>query len=75
MDINKDIHKKSIGKALTSAEGMNMEEAVGNFTGKKLGATFFRSVKPIDEVRVTSDVVITGTCVMPAGCGIGDHHT
>ena len=50
-----------------------MIEAVVNYTGKKIGATFFRGTKPIDGVWVTSDVVIIGACVMPAGCGIGDH--
>ena len=50
-----------------------MIEAVGNYTGKKIGATFFRGTKPIDGVWVTSDVVIIGACVMPAGYGIGDH--
>ena len=43
-----------------------MIEAVGNYTGKKIGATFFRGTKPIDGVWVTSDVVIIGACVMPA---------
>ena len=73
MDVNKDIYRKSIGKALTRDEGLNIEEAVGNFTGKKIGATFFRGVKPIDGVWVTPDVAITGACVMPDGYGVGDH--
>ena len=50
-----------------------MIEAVGNYTGKKIGATFFRGTKPIDGVWVTSDVVMIGACVMPAGYRIGDH--
>ena len=50
-----------------------MGEAVGDFTGKKVGATFFRGKKPIDGVWTTADIVITGACVMPAGFGIGDH--
>ena len=50
-----------------------MIEAVGNYTGKKIGATFFRGSKPIDGVWVTSDVVIIRACVMPAGYRIGDH--
>ena len=50
-----------------------MIEAVGNYTGKKIGATFFRGRKPIDGVWITSDVVIIGGCVMLAGYGIGDH--
>ena len=50
-----------------------MQEVVGAFTGKKLGATFFRGTKPIDAVWATPDVVVVGACVMPAGCGVGDH--
>ena len=50
-----------------------MIEAVSNYTGNKIGATFFRGTKSIDGVWVTSDVVIIGACVMPAGYGIGDH--
>ena len=73
MDVNEEIYLKSIGKALVETNDLDMIEAVGNFTGRKIGATFFRGTKPIDGVWVTSDVVITGACVMPAGYGIGDH--
>ena len=41
MDVNKDIYRKSIGKALTDLEDLQMIEAVSNYTGQKLGATFF----------------------------------
>ena len=40
MDVNKDIYRKSIGKALTMPEDIQMIEAVGNYTGKKIGAIF-----------------------------------
>ena len=50
-----------------------MIEAVGNYTGKKIGATFFLGTKPIDGVWVTSYLFIIRACVMPAGYGIGDH--
>ena len=73
MDANEDIYKKSIGKDLVGNEDLCMGEAVGNFTGKKGEATFFRDKKPIDGVWITADVVITGACVMPAGFGTGDH--
>ena len=73
MDVNEDIYRKRIGKALTMSEDLQMIEAVSNYTGKKIGATFFRGTKPIDGVWVTSDVVIIGAYVMPAGYGIGDH--
>ena len=73
MDINEDIYRKSIGKSLTESEDLLMVETVGNYTGLKIGATFFRGSKPIDGVWATSDVTVTGGCVMPAGYGVGDH--
>ena len=56
MDVNKDIYRKSIGKALAKTDRLNMIETVGNYTGQQLGATFFRGSKPIDGVWVTSDM-------------------
>jgi hypothetical protein len=41
MDANEDIYKKLIGKTLTDTKGLNMVEAAGEFTGKKIGPTFF----------------------------------
>jgi hypothetical protein len=73
MDTNEDIYKKLIGKTLTDTEGLNMVEAVGEFTGKKIGPTFFRGSKPIDGIWTMADVVIMHACVMPAGFGVGDH--
>jgi hypothetical protein len=74
MDANEDIYKKSLGKSLTSSEGLNMVEMVGELTGKRIGATFFRGSKPIDGVWATQDLVVTHVCVMPTGSGMGDHH-
>ena len=42
MDANKDIYNKILGKSITARDGLNMNEVVGTFTGKKIGATFFR---------------------------------
>ena len=50
-----------------------MSEVVGEFTGKQLGATYFRGSKPIDAVWATRDIEVTGASVMRAGFGIGDH--
>ena len=71
--MNEDIYLKSIEKALTMPEDLQMIEAVGNYTGNKTGATFYRGTKAIDGVWVTSHVVIIGACVMPAHYGIGYH--
>ncbi len=73
MDANENIYKKSIRKALTNKEGLNMVEVVGEFTGKKIGATFFWGSKPIDGIWATKDIGVMQACVMPAGFGVGDH--
>jgi hypothetical protein len=73
LDANKDIYKKSIGKALMVPDGLSMKEIVGEFTGQKIGPTFFHGSKLIDGVWATADIEISNACVMPAGYGIGDH--
>ena len=73
MDANEDIYKKSWGKVLTDVDGLNMSEVVGDFTGKKIGATHFRGSKPIDAVWATKDLTVASACVMPVGYGVGDH--
>jgi hypothetical protein len=42
LDANEDIYKKSLGKSFTKSASLNMSEVVGDFTGKKIGPTFFR---------------------------------
>ena len=73
LDANEDIYKKSLGKSLTKSDGLRMSEVVGDFTGKKIGPTFFRGSKPIDGIWATPDIVIAHACIMPAGFGVGDH--
>ncbi len=63
MDVNEDIYKKSIGRTLTDREGLNMVEAVGEFTGKKIGPTFFWGSKPIDGIWTTTDIIVMHVCV------------
>ena len=58
---------------MTRDSGLGMKEVVGNFTGEKLGTTFFQEKKTIDEVWATSDVVVVGACIMPEGYGVSDH--
>ena len=50
-----------------------MSEVVGNFTGTKIGPTFFCGSKPIDGIWATPDIVIAHACIMLAGFGVGDH--
>ena len=73
LDANKNIYKKSIGKALTDLEGLAMNEVVGSHTGEQIGATFFQGSNPIDGIWATSDITVVNTCIMPSGYGIGDH--
>jgi hypothetical protein len=73
LNANEDIYKKSIGKALTSADGLSMKEVVGEFTGKKIGPTYIRGSKLIDGVWVIADVEISNTCIMPTIYGIGNN--
>lgn len=73
LDVNEDIYRKSIGKALTDPAGLDMSEVVGDFTGEKLGATHFRGSKPIDGIWATKDLGVTGACVMSVGFGVGHH--
>ena len=73
LDANGDIYKKKLSKDLVQTSKLEMIEVVGSFTGQKVGPNFFRGKDPIDGVWVTPDVVITGTCVMPVGCGVVDH--
>jgi hypothetical protein len=73
MDANENMYKKSIGKAQTNKDGLNMVEVVGEFTGKKIGATSFRGSKPINGIWAITDIGVTHLCVMPAGFDIGDH--
>jgi hypothetical protein len=76
LDANEDIYlKRGIGAALTSTEegDLGMKEVVGEYTGKKVGATFFQGSKPIDGIWATCDIEITNACVMPVGFGGGDH--
>ncbi len=73
MDANEDIYHKSMGKTLTNVDGLNMSKVVGDFTGKKIGPTFFRGSKPIDGIWATRDINVIHACVMPAGYGVGDH--
>jgi hypothetical protein len=50
-----------------------MQEIFGEFTGKKIGPTFFKGSKPIDRVWATNDLIVTHACVMPACVSVGDH--
>ena len=73
LDSKEDIYKKSLGKSLTKSDGLRMSEVVGDFTGKKVGPTFFRGSIPIDGIWATQEVQVTHACIMTTGYGVGDH--
>jgi hypothetical protein len=73
LDANEDIYRKAIGRELTDTDGLALREAVGEFTGKRIGPTFFRGSKPIDGIWTTMHLTIANACIMPVGFGIGDH--
>ena len=70
---NENIYTQALGKLLTNPKGLGMIEAVGRYTGKKIGPTYFWGQLPIDGIWTTPDVTVSNACIMPAGYGIGDH--
>ena len=73
LDANENIYTQALGKLLPNPEGLGMIEAVGRNTGKKIVPTYFRGQLPIDRIWTTPDVAVSNACILPAGCGIGDH--
>jgi hypothetical protein len=58
---------------LTNPEGLGMIEAVGSYTGKQIGPTYFWGQLPINRIWATPDVTVANACIMLSGYGIGDH--
>ncbi len=60
---------------LMDPEGLGMVEAVGKYTGKKIGPTYFCGQQPIDGIWTTTNITISNACIMPMPdiYGIGDH--
>ncbi len=73
LDANEDVYKKLSRTALTEVNGLALMEIVGEFTGQKLDATYFRGLKQIDAVWASENVKISEACVMPTGYGIAEH--
>jgi hypothetical protein len=73
MDAIENIYRGESGQQLTDLHGLGMEEVVGDFTTKQLGATYFWGRKPIDAIWATSDVTVANACMMLVGYGVGDH--
>jgi hypothetical protein len=73
IDANENIYHGNPGKKLTNIGGLAMREVVGDFSGKKIGATHFQGSEPINAVWVTGDIEVENTYIMPVGYGVGDH--
>jgi hypothetical protein len=73
LDANKNIYRAELGWQLMDLHGLGMMEVVGEFTGKQLGATFFRGSEPINAIWATSDLKVAHACIMPVEYGVGDH--
>ncbi len=71
LDANENIYTQALGKMLTNPEELEMVEAVGSYTGKKISPTYFGVQLPINGIWTTSDVAVANACIMlPAGYGI-----
>jgi hypothetical protein len=46
LDANENIYRAKLGWQLTDLHGLGMKEVVREFTGRQLGATFFRGSEP-----------------------------
>jgi hypothetical protein len=73
IDANKNIYMQALGKLVTDSEGLGMIEAVGRYTGEKIGPMHFRGQLPVDGIWTTPNMTVSNACIMPAGYGIGDH--
>ncbi len=74
LDANENIYRAELGWQLMDLCSLGMKEVVGEFTGRQLGATFFRGSEPIDAIWSTSDLKVAHACVMLVGYGVSDHH-
>ena len=73
LDANKDVCNGVIGWTLTETDVIDMVEAVHPGTGKKLRATHFWGLCPINAIWTTRDVEVANACAMPIGYGACDH--
>jgi hypothetical protein len=73
LNANENIYREKLGRQLTDLHGLGTKEVVGEFTGGRLGTTFFRGSEPINAIWATSNVEVAHECVMPVGYRVGDH--
>jgi hypothetical protein len=73
MDHNKHVYDGMLGKALSDRDGLNLQEVILKQNGAPTGATFFRGLQPINGLWASDNLDISNACVMPFGCGVGNH--
>ena len=73
MNHNEHMTNGPLGKELGDKEGLDLREAIVQYTGKNPGATFFCGLKPINGMWISSDLDISNACMMPFGYDIGNH--
>jgi hypothetical protein len=73
MDHNEHVYDGALGKALSHKEGLNLNKAILQHRGARIGAAFFRGSKPINCLWVSSDLDISNACIIPFGYRVGDY--
>ena len=74
LDANENIYRAELGWQLTDLHGLGMRDVVVDFTGKQLGATFFRGSEPINAIWATSNLEEAHVWVILVGYSVGNHH-
>ncbi len=75
MDHKEHLITGPLGKALADKDGLDLQEAIVQYTRKSPGTTFFHGSKPINSLWVSSNLDISNACVMPFEYSVGDHRT
>ena len=73
IDYNENVTNGPIEKELGDKDGLDLREAIVQYTGKSPGATFFCGSKQINGMWVSSDLDVSNACIMPFGYRVGNH--
>jgi hypothetical protein len=73
MDNHEHVIEGKLGKALADREGLNLREAILSHTRASLGVTFFRGLRPINGLWVSSNLNVSNACITPFGFGVSNH--
>ncbi len=73
LESKENIYRAALGWQLTDLHRLGMKEVFLDFTGRRLGITFFKGHEPIDAIWATRDLKVTRPCIMRVSYGVGDH--